>query len=144
MKLKITFASPGEPEEPNSLLTEARANIIWGEPASSVRSFLISGGMSETDADAKIKDFIAERNTAIRRSAIKNILIGVILIGASAITLYGFSRHGPGDLTYSLRGRGASFGFAMFAGIYGFWKLIKGVIDFARPQSEKESIPDME
>jgi hypothetical protein len=37
---------------PDQLIMEARARIIWGESSSSVRDFLISNGISDMDADA--------------------------------------------------------------------------------------------
>ncbi|MGD0814732.1 MAG: hypothetical protein ABSA83_14090 [Verrucomicrobiota bacterium] len=47
------------------LMTEARAKIIWGEPASDVRGFLLARGISETEANATIKELTQERNWEI-------------------------------------------------------------------------------
>jgi len=124
--------------EPDKLISEARARIIWGEPSSSVRDFVISNGISDMDADAKIKDFNLERNAEIRRRGIKNILIGVALIGVAGISLYLI-------LTSSLNvRRGRGFGAVIVGGVYGIWKLVNGIIDLVRPQSEDGSISDMQ
>jgi hypothetical protein len=32
----------------------------------------------------------------------------------------------------------------LLAGLYGFWKLIKGIVYLLRPQSEHKSIPDID
>ena len=74
--------------KPEQVIIEARAKIIWGEPSSSVRDFLISNGISAIEADAKIKDFNVERNTEIRRLGIKNSVIGAAILGGGTITLY--------------------------------------------------------
>jgi len=47
---------------PDDLIVEARARIIWGDEPLSVRYYLTSNGMSAADADAQIKQFTLERN----------------------------------------------------------------------------------
>jgi hypothetical protein len=42
---------------PDKIISEARARIIWGESSSSVRYFLISNGISDSIADARLKEF---------------------------------------------------------------------------------------
>lgn len=139
MKFNITFTEPEEPKEPNSILTEARAKIIWGEPASSVRSFLVSNGMSDADTDAKIKEFVEERNVVIRKIGIKNILIGLLLLVASGIGFYSVTQHVP-TTYYQAKG----FAVIVIAAFYGLWKLINGIFRLVRPQSEEESITEIE
>ena len=141
MKFSVHFGEPSEPTEPNGILTEARARIIWGESSSSVRYFLTSNGISDTDADAKIKEFNAERNAEIRRLGIRDILIGVALIGTAGILLYSLfaGSHIPSLTVRSAKG----YGVVVLAGFYGIWKLVNGIIYLVRPQSEHESIPDI-
>ncbi len=45
----------------DKVIWEARARIIWGEPARSVRDFLVSNGISRAVAEAKLKEFESER-----------------------------------------------------------------------------------
>ena len=87
----------GNKMNPGDLIVEARAKIIWGEASSSVRYFLTSNGMSAADADAKIREFTLERNAEIRKLGIKNVLIGVALIGVAGIFFYSMfaSSHMP-------------------------------------------------
>jgi hypothetical protein len=126
---------------PDNLIVEARAKIIWGEASSSVRYFLTSNGMSAADADAKIKEFTLERNADIRRLGIKNILIGVVLIGAAGIFFYSMfaSSRMPSVSVRSARG----YGVLVLVAVYGLWKLINGIIYLVRPKSEHGSISDI-
>ena len=132
--------------DPDKLITEARARIIWGEELSSVRDFLTSNGMSATDADAKIKEFNLERNQEIRGIGLRNLLIGLALAGGAGITIYFITtyEHGHGGFRYGRYGYGRALGLPMVAGIYGLWKLLKGIFYLLRPQSEHKSIPDID
>ncbi|MGA2787077.1 MAG: hypothetical protein ABSF60_06075, partial [Verrucomicrobiota bacterium] len=106
-----------------------------------VRCFLTSNGIPDMDADAKIKEFSLERNAEIRRLGIKNILIGVALIGVCGIMLHLiYKRQNIGSLTVR---NAKGFGVILLAGLYGLWKLVNGIIYLVRPQSEHESIPDL-
>ena len=123
-------------------ITEARARIIWGEQSAAVRSFLVSNGISDTVAKTKIREFVVERRTEIRRIGIRDILFGVIVAAASGGVLL-WLVFAPGSLN-AVRFVGASVGILACAGLYGIWKLVRGVIYLVRPQSEHESIPDIE
>ncbi|HWW03254.1 MAG TPA: hypothetical protein VNZ64_26365 [Candidatus Acidoferrum sp.] len=122
----------------DKFMTEARARIVWGEPSSSVRDFLISNGVSDLVADAKLKEFELERRRELRGIGLRNLLIGIVLTGCAGITLY-----------MALRMASASSGIikalalVLLAGMYGLWKLVKGVVYLVRPQSEHKSIPDI-
>jgi hypothetical protein len=54
------------------------------------------------------------------------------------ITLYLALAHGSGLSSSITRASGV----VLLAGLYGLWKLVKGVIYLVRPQSEHKSIPD--
>jgi hypothetical protein len=129
----------------NDLFSEARARILWGEPSGSVRGFLIDNGIADLAADAAIKEFNAQRNLEIRRIGVKKSLIGAALtIGSGAYFYWGFL-HADIDEMDS----GSAHGFVTIAiviavgGLYGFSKLIDGVWDLLRPQSEKKSISEL-
>ncbi len=74
----------------NAFITKARAKIIWGDPPSSVRDFLISNGISDSDADAAIEEFCAQRNKEIRKIGIKKSLLGAVLTAGTGILLFYF------------------------------------------------------
>ncbi len=131
--------------KPDDLIAEARAKIIWGDPASSVHDFLTANGISVLDADAAIEQFNAERNTELRTIGIRKIFIGVALTIGAGIFFYLGLKYVDMD---KMNGRSAS-GFAMVAlviaigGFYGCWKLIDGISYLVRPQSEDKSISEI-
>jgi len=130
---------------PADLISEARAKIIWGEPSSSVRNFLTANGLSDTDADAAIKQFDAERASEIRSIGIKNTFIGAALtIGAGIFFCWSF-KHVDID---QMNSRSAK-SFVLIAlviaigGFYGLWKLMDGITYLVRPRSVEKSISDI-
>ena len=130
-----------EPIEPNPILSEARAKIIWGESAASVRAFLTVNGVSAAEADAKVKQFVRERNADIRAIGLRRVLIGAPLVFASAWLTWFFLT--DKQIVYqrtSFRG----LGFVMLMGVFGLWKLIGGLMFLLRPQADDESIPDID
>jgi hypothetical protein len=137
MRFNINFVKPAEPAEPGSIMTEARARIIWGEPPSSVRDYLTSKGISDSEAESAIARFCAERNGEIRRIGVRNTFIGAILVCGGGVTVYLCLRLGysSGFL------RGAVAG--MIGVLFGIWKLYSGIIDLVRPQAEHRSVPDI-
>ena len=124
------------------VLIEARAKIIWGEPVAEVRSFLLANGVSDADAAAAVKGFIAERNADIRKIGIRKIVIGAGLAISTILLFYWEYKHQFSAGT-TIRSRGSALGFTVFGFIYGLWKLVDGVFDLARPQAEEGSISDM-
>ena len=58
MKINISRAPDDERVETTPILSEARARIIWGEHALSVRDYLISRGIERGAADLKIAQFL--------------------------------------------------------------------------------------
>jgi len=124
------------------LITEARAKIIWGEAAESVLEFLISNGMSGPEADEQIKAFTLERNREIRKTGIKNTLIGAVLTGGSGFLIYYLLTRSEMPDSSTRAGRG--LGVLMLGAGYGLWKLVNGIIYPVRPQSEHQSISDLE
>ena len=131
--------------KPADLISEARARIIWGEPSSSVRSFLTANGITQLDADAAIKEFNAERNSEIRRIGMKWTLIGATLIVGAGIFFYWSFLHVDIDKMNSRSARGFAVMAIVIAlgGLYGFSKLIDGIRNLVRPQSEEESLSEL-
>jgi len=120
-------------------MTEARARIIWGDSVTSVRDYLVSNGISSSVADAKLVEFCLERNRELRRIGFRNLLSGVVLAGASGITIWIGVRHGTPS-----SGIARALALVLVVGCYGLWKLVVGIVYLVRPQSEHKSIPDIE
>ncbi len=120
------------------LLLEARARIIWGEPSSTVRDFLIANGVSGQITDAKLKEFELERRQELRRIGFRNVLLGVVLSGMA-----GFALYMAFFIASATSGIIKAVALVVLVGIYGLWKLVKGVVYLVRPQSERRSIPDI-
>jgi hypothetical protein len=124
------------------LITEARANIIWGEDAESVRDFLTSNGMSGPEADEQIKAFNHERNLEIRKKGIKDTLIGAVLVAVSGSLIYLMLT--ASEMPHSSTSAGKALGVLMLGAGYGLWKLVNGIVYLVRPQSEHQSITELE
>jgi hypothetical protein len=122
----------------DKIISEARAKIIWGEPSCTVRDFLVANHISPAVAEAKLREFEFERNRELRKMGLRNLLIGSILTGAAGITLYlAFA------IASATSGIIKALAVVLLAGVYGSWKLVKGVVYLVRPQSEHRSIPDL-
>jgi hypothetical protein len=123
----------------DKIMTDARARIIWGESPRSVRDFLVSNGVSVDAADTKILEFELERNRELRRIGLRNVLVGGVLAAAASIALcLSFS------IASATSGIVRALAVVLLAGLYGCWKLIKGIVYLLRPQSEHKSIPDIQ
>lgn len=119
----------------DELIVQARARIIWGEELSSVRSFLTSKGMTTVQADATVKEFAAERNAAVRRQGLRNLLMGVALLAVAGVLL--FLVWAGTDLPVE------GYGVLVVAALYGMWKLAAGLFPVVRPRSRDLTLPDI-
>ena len=128
----------GKDMNADKFISEARARIIWGEPSSSVRDFLISNGVPDLVTDAKLKEFEVERSRELKRIGLRNVLIGIVLTGAAGITL---SMTFP--IASATSGSIKVLAVVLLAGLYGLWKLMNGAVYLLRPRSEHKSIPDI-
>jgi len=123
------------------LITEARAKIIWGEGAESVRDFLTSNGMPGPEADEQIKAFNLERYQEIRKMGVKNTLIGAVLTGVSGFLIYYLLTRS--EMPHFTTRAGKGLGVLILGAGYGLWKLVNGIIYLVRPQSEQKSITEL-
>ncbi len=126
------------------LVVEARAKIIWGEPAASVRHFLITNGFSEAEAEAEISRHQRERYGSIRRQGIAAIIVGLPLLVIGVV----LAQHVVHcDTTAigapSTRALQGELAIALIAGGYGLWKLVNGIFALVKPSSEDRSITEL-
>jgi hypothetical protein len=126
--------------EPDKLITDARARIIGGEPSASVRYFLVSNGFSDMAADAIIDEFDLERGRELRKTGVRSILIGTVLIVVSVFMFWVLVRH-PFPRTGGISTMDAIEGAAasLPLGLYGIWMLGKGISSVIRSQSGKKT-----
>jgi hypothetical protein len=132
----------------DTVLSEARARIIWGETPLTVREFLVARGVSRAVAEAQVQEYVHERNREIRGIGMRSLLEGVLLTGVAGGVLYWISTWvfpPGGGRVYGLEGRVLSLGMIFLAaiGLYGLWKLAKGIVYVVRPQSEQGSVSEM-
>jgi|ERR1017187_840490 hypothetical protein len=142
MKGSAPHFEPSFYMDTEKLITEARAKIIWGEPAESVRDFLTSNGMAGPEADEQIKAFNLERNREIRKMGIKDTLIGAVLTGISGGLIYFMLTRS--EMPHFTTRAGKGLGVLMLGAGYGLWKLVNGIVYLVRPQSEHQSITELE
>lgn len=109
-------------------IAEARAKIFWGEDAATVIAYLQSEGMPQADAAAIIDSLLKERAENVRASARRGILIGVPLIFIPVAAYFGMeSMH-----FLSLKVLAAT----VIIGLYGIWKVVRGIVLNFSPHSE--------
>lgn len=125
---------------PDEVIVEARAKIIWGEEPSSVHAFLTSNGMSDAEAKSRIQEFVTERNQEIRKIGVRGTCLGLIIICVVAFGLWYELEHPSRRFRAKQGGVMVCLGLA---GLYGFWKIIDGLFHLLRPQADTRSIPDM-
>lgn len=73
---------------------------------------------------------------------IKDTLIGIVLTGVSGFLIYYLLSQS--EIPHSTARAGKGLGILMLGAGYGLWKLVNGIIYLVRPQSEHQSISDLE
>ena len=105
----------------------------------------MSNGISDRDADLKIKEFSAERNSEIRRIGIKKTVIGAVVTVGAGIFLYLGLKHADIGKMSSIGARGFATAAIVIAvgGLYGISKLIDGITYVVRPHSIEKAISEI-
>ncbi len=124
------------------VLDEARAMILWGEPADSVRRLLLSNDLSGKEADQWIAEFTLERLKEIRRTGVWKIVTGIAALTVSGC---GLSLIWPLMEETPKAGRifGIPLSLLLFGILFGLWKLLDGLVYLVRPQLESKSISEL-
>ena len=122
---------------PEQVITEARARIIWGDSAASVRDYLLSNGISDTSADARLAEFVAERDAERRARGLRDVLTGLLLLVASGgvllvpLLIYGRSFSWSVVLG-GFRGLVPSLIMLVAIVLFGSFKLLRGVFSICK------------
>ena len=119
---------------------EARAKVMWGETLSTVRAFLASKGISPSEIDTRVEELNAERNAEIRKIGIRNMVTGIAVLCGGIAILYPIFRYFD-SLTQV--NRPIFFGLFVVAGLYGIWKLGRGIVWVLCPQVEHRAVSDI-
>jgi hypothetical protein len=124
------------------ILDEARAKIFWGETPEEVRRFLLSHDGSRREADQAVAGFLGERHREIRRTGIRKVVIGAVLLGTSLgglAVLWSLSHHPM----LGKRGGGYLLALVLLGLFFGIGKIVDGVFYVFRPQLETKSVSDL-
>ncbi|MFO1475162.1 MAG: J domain-containing protein [Verrucomicrobiota bacterium] len=115
--------------ETEKLFWQARARIVWGESARSVRTFLIANGVAQSLADERIAAFLQEKHADMRRSGCRDLLQGLALACASGGVLFYILNYG----TAALGAIGSAGAPLLLITIYGLWKSLEGLGSILEP-----------
>ncbi len=75
----------------------------------------------------------------MRRIGVRDLVIGGALAGIAGVALYMAF-----PIASTSSGILKALAVTLMAGLYGLWKLLKGIICLVRPGAERRSIPDVE
>lgn len=107
---------------------EARARIIWGESWVDVHHWLImEGGITEEEADEVIKKVRSERAFEIRRSGLRSMRTGGLMLLGSIILLSAMS-------VSRVWGKAAPIAVGLL--LFGTYKLLRGGIRLLSGRAE--------
>ena len=128
----------------DSIISEAQASILWGEPPGSVRSTLVSAGLEATEADALLKEWESERDAAVRGIGRRKAFAGALLLLGAGVCVF-LGTVAAADTVDLFRGRaaGGSIALALILGSLGLWRFVAGIILLVWPQSERRGIGEL-
>ena len=116
----------------DSVETEARAKILWGESREEVIAFMVVQGIDRVEATEFVDELLNERAQEIRGAGLRKIFIGIPLICLPFGAWIYFMAVG---LIYLW-----PLALAIMAGLYGIWSLITGIIMFVSPKKESGDV----
>lgn len=115
--------NPAQPVNAEKLIYEARARITWGDPQDEVREWLVEQGLDTMRIDEILHACMADRAAAVRKRALKEIMVAIPLLLLAGWMLWSASAPGAGTRQWSARG----FGGGIFCGCYGLFRLCRGL-----------------
>ena len=123
----------GRPFE--SLKTEARCKILWGEDPGGVRQWLVESGLGEMDTETVVREALSERSAEVRKEGGKSLALGILiaLAGLGPILAILLSGHTPVKL----------FGLLTLALLFGLYKVVRGLELLLRGAKVSKSVTDL-
>jgi hypothetical protein len=119
-----------------SIIRDARAKVVWGEPRQEVFAFLQSSGFGDKEASDILDTIFRERAADIRKSGITKIIIGIfwimVLIGYLVVSAI------IGIIELKL------LVLAGISALVGSWKIIEGIGYIIRPSSETGDLSNLQ
>lgn len=118
--------------------------ITWGESPEAVSCFLLSNDVSTREAEECLALLKAERQRELRKTGIRKLLIGVVLVGVSASGLAWFWEAIETGIGRRRGGVGSGVLALLLLGLFfGIGKLVDGLIYLIRPQLESKAISEI-
>jgi hypothetical protein len=113
---------------------EARAKISWGDSREEVIQYLMIQGFPAQEALPLVQELLSERLATVRRNGIRNIFTGVSLMFVPVVALIIFACFKV-FLLYLMA-------IAVMVGLYGGWRLLKGILMLVAPKMESGDVAD--
>jgi hypothetical protein len=112
---------------------EARAKISWGDSQEEVIKYLMIQGFTAPEALPLVQELLSERIATVRRNGIRHIFTGVSLMIAPLVTVIIIIVCYRVISLYLMA-------IALMVGLYGGWRLLKGILMFVAPKMESGDV----
>jgi hypothetical protein len=101
------------------LICKAQTRILWGYVPEEVNEWLVANGVDSAKAEEIVQACLVDRKAQIKRRATREIFLGSAVVLMSGIAILGAM---IGNLVIV-----KLLGIAALAGIYGFYRLLRGI-----------------
>jgi len=127
-----------------SLIIEARAQIMWGEQPDTVRQLLLAGGLSKFETETVIEKLLNERYKQIKNLNLKRfIAYSTSLILCIAFICFLLLNQTIQDHYTMRRGAAVVGTFATYALLWSAWKLIDALTQILRPDKASGTVDNI-
>jgi hypothetical protein len=126
-----TVLLPGQ-TDPGQVAHEARAKIFWGDPPQEVLKFLMINSVPRQEAMEIIRELTHERIVQMRKNGLVKVFSGILMICVPIGGWFG----GMAVISIKL------FAFMIMLGLWGFYRLIKGMLMVVAPKSQHGDVSE--
>jgi hypothetical protein len=126
-----TVLLPGQ-TDPGQVAHEARAKIFWGDPPQEVLKFLLINNVPRQEAMEIIRELSHERMVQMRKNGLIKIFSGILMICVPIGGWFG----NMAVISIKL------FAFMIMLGLWGFYRLIKGMLMVIAPKSQHGDVSE--
>jgi len=126
-----TVLLPGQ-TDPGQVAHEARAKIFWGDPPQEVIKFLMINNVPRQEAMEIIRELTHERIVQMRKNGLVKVFSGILMICVPIGGWFG----GMAVISIKL------FAFMIMLGLWGFYRLIKGMLMVVAPKSQHGDVSE--